>query len=78
MLVPLTRGHDGVALQFEAELTALDQLDQLRHRGSARRGDRGLDARLQRDPARRLVSRSCGSTKRPVKPAHLAFARPRG
>ena len=34
MLVPLTRGHgEGAALQFEVELTNLDQLDQLRNRG---------------------------------------------
>ena len=34
LLVPLTRGHgDGVALQFEVELTKLDQLDQFRQRG---------------------------------------------
>jgi hypothetical protein len=34
MLVPLTRGHGaGAALQFEAELTSLDQLDQFRNRG---------------------------------------------
>src|SRR5207245_2933046 len=34
MLVPLTRGHgDDVALQFEVELTKLDQLDQFRQRG---------------------------------------------
>jgi hypothetical protein len=33
MLVPLTRGHGGVALQFEVELTRLDQLDQFRNRG---------------------------------------------
>jgi hypothetical protein len=34
MLVPLTRGHrDGAALQFEVELTNLDQLDQFRNRG---------------------------------------------
>jgi hypothetical protein len=34
MLVPLTRGHrDGAALQFEVELTNLDQLDQFRSRG---------------------------------------------
>lgn len=34
MLVPLTRGHrDGAALQFEVELTSLDQLDQFRNRG---------------------------------------------
>jgi hypothetical protein len=34
MLVPLTRGHGGgPALQFEVELTGLDQLDQFRNRG---------------------------------------------
>ncbi len=29
----LTRGQGGAALQFEVELSNLDQLDQLRHRG---------------------------------------------
>src|SRR5260221_13034507 len=33
LLLPLTRGHGGVALQFEVELTKLDQLDQFRNRG---------------------------------------------
>src|ERR1700756_3229597 len=34
MLVPLTRGHgEAAALQFEVELTNLDQLDQFRSRG---------------------------------------------
>lgn len=34
MLVPLTRGHgNGAALQFEVQLSGLDQLDQLRNRG---------------------------------------------
>src|SRR5260370_42595819 len=33
LLVPLTRGQGGVALQFEVELTKLDQLDQFRNRG---------------------------------------------
>jgi hypothetical protein len=33
MLVPLTRGRGGAALQFEIELTSLDQLDQFRRRG---------------------------------------------
>ncbi len=33
LLVPLTRGHGGVALQFEVELTKLEQLDQFRNRG---------------------------------------------
>jgi hypothetical protein len=33
LLVPLTRGQGGAALQFEIELTDLDQLEQFRHRG---------------------------------------------
>lgn len=33
LLVPLTRGQGGAALQFEVELTSLDQLEHLRHRG---------------------------------------------
>jgi hypothetical protein len=34
ILVPLTRSHaGGAALQFEVELTHLDQLDQFRNRG---------------------------------------------
>ena len=34
MLVPLTRGDgEGASLQFEVELTSLDQLDQFRNRG---------------------------------------------
>jgi len=33
LLVPLTRSHGGAALQFEVELTTLDQLDQFRQRG---------------------------------------------
>jgi hypothetical protein len=51
MLVPLTRGHGaGAALQFEAELTSLDRLDQFRNRGvGSTQGYRQLDARLQRD-----------------------------
>ena len=64
LLVPLTRGRgDDAALQFEVELTSLDQLDQFRNpRHRLARGDRQLDARVQRgadraalrrDPARR-------------------------
>jgi hypothetical protein len=34
LLVPLTRGHGDPALQFEIELTTLDQLEQFRHRGA--------------------------------------------
>src|SRR5262245_34568621 len=33
MLVPLTRWQGGAALEFEVELTRLDQLDQFRNRG---------------------------------------------
>jgi len=33
LLVPLTRGHGGAALQFEVELANLDQFDQFRERG---------------------------------------------
>ncbi len=34
LLVPLTRGQAGAALQFEVELTDLDQLDRFRHEGA--------------------------------------------
>jgi hypothetical protein len=33
LLIPLTRGEGGAALQFEVELTNLDQLDQFRQSG---------------------------------------------
>ncbi len=33
LLVPLTRSQGGAALQFEVELTSLDQLDQVRQHG---------------------------------------------
>ena len=33
LLVPFTRGPSGPALQFEIELTSLDELDQFRSRG---------------------------------------------
>src|SRR5687767_4829837 len=36
LLVPLTRGHSGAALQFEVELKKLDDLDQVRHGGDAK------------------------------------------
>ncbi|PHK96073.1 hypothetical protein CR162_04310 [Pseudoroseomonas rhizosphaerae] len=35
LLVPLTRGQGGAALQFEVELTSLDQLEGIRHRGGS-------------------------------------------
>lgn len=34
LLVPLTRGPGGAALQFEVELNSLDQLDHFRNRGA--------------------------------------------
>jgi hypothetical protein len=33
LLIPVTRGQSGAALQFELELTGLDQLDQFRQSG---------------------------------------------
>ena len=33
LLISLTRGEGGAALQFEVELTSLDQLDQFRQSG---------------------------------------------
>ena len=33
LLVPLTRGHGGAALQFEVELPDLNQFEQFRERG---------------------------------------------
>ena len=33
LLVPLTRGPSGAALQFEVELASLDQLERVRHGG---------------------------------------------
>lgn len=41
LLVPLTRAHDGAALQFELELAHLDQLDQFRERGVGTSGETG-------------------------------------
>ena len=40
LLVPLTRGQGGAALQFEVELKKLDELDQFR-RGVGAKGDTG-------------------------------------
>jgi hypothetical protein len=34
LLVPLTRGPGGAALQFEVELSSLEQLDRVRHRNA--------------------------------------------
>lgn len=41
LLVPLTRGQGGAGLQFEVELTSLDQLEQLRQRGGPGGGGPG-------------------------------------
>jgi hypothetical protein len=41
LLVPLTRGKGGAALQFEVELKELDELDQFRHRGVGSRDETG-------------------------------------
>lgn len=41
LLVPLTRGNGGPGLQFEAELTSLDQLDRFRNRGVGSSKDTG-------------------------------------
>ena len=41
LLVPLTRGQGGAALQFEVELTSLDQLEQFRERGIGSEGETG-------------------------------------
>ena len=41
LLIPLTRGNDGPALQFEVELTKLEQLEQFRHRGVGSKQDTG-------------------------------------
>jgi hypothetical protein len=35
LLVPLTRALGGAALQFEVELTSLDQLDRFRHEAAS-------------------------------------------
>jgi hypothetical protein len=43
LLVPLTRGEGGAALQCEVELPGLDQLERLRHRGGPGE-DAGEDA----------------------------------
>ena len=34
LLVPLTRGPQGAALQFEVQLSKLEQLERVRHRGA--------------------------------------------
>jgi hypothetical protein len=41
LLIPLTRGKGGAALQFEVELGKLDELDQFRHRGGGSRDGTG-------------------------------------
>lgn len=41
LLVPLTRGKGEAALQFEVELTDLEQLEQLRQKGAGSGGETG-------------------------------------
>jgi hypothetical protein len=41
MLVPLTRGQGGAALQFEVELPSLDQFETFRHRGAGSEQETG-------------------------------------
>jgi hypothetical protein len=41
LLVPLTRGPGGAALQFEVELKKLDDLEQFRHRGVGSKEETG-------------------------------------
>jgi hypothetical protein len=41
LLVPLTRGMGGAGLQFELEMTSLDQLDGFRSRGVESGGETG-------------------------------------
>ncbi len=41
LLVPVTRGQGGAALQFEVELTSLGQLDQFRQTGAGSREETG-------------------------------------
>ena len=44
LLVPLTRGQGGAALQFEVELTSLDQLEGLRQRGDGKQAGEWMHA----------------------------------
>ena len=41
ILIPLTRAHGEAALQFEIELTKLDQLEEFRHQGVGSREETG-------------------------------------
>src|SRR5918999_93297 len=41
LLVPLTRGQGGAALQFEVELKKLDDLDQFRQKGVGSKSETG-------------------------------------
>jgi hypothetical protein len=41
LLVPLTRGHGGAALQFEVELASLDDFERFRERGIDSRDETG-------------------------------------
>jgi hypothetical protein len=41
LLIPLTRGHGGAALQFEVEIASLDQVEQFREGGMDPPGQTG-------------------------------------
>ncbi|MGQ0522290.1 MAG: hypothetical protein ACT4P8_01360 [Betaproteobacteria bacterium] len=49
LLVPLTRGQGGAALQFEVELSSLDQLEDFRERGIETGKETGDWMQVQRD-----------------------------
>jgi hypothetical protein len=53
LLVPLTRSHDGAALQFEVELATLDQFETFRERGM---GSEAGTARWMREFSEILLS----------------------
>jgi hypothetical protein len=83
--VPLTRGHgNGVALQFEIELTQLDQLDQFRNRGIGSREETGnwmqaFSEVLTAPPASANVAvRSLGHLRAAIIPRALSLLRHHG
>ena len=54
VLVPLTRGRDGAALQFEVELDELNQFDDFRHKKKSEAAIEGLDDILLTPPMIKL------------------------
>jgi len=69
LLVPLTRGDSGAALQFEVELTSLDDLEQLRHRAGpeddTRELMRAFSEILLRPPAVEILRVQGAEERRP-------------